>query len=258
MPFISSVRSSFGPQGRGRSLSVKDGLSSGNAFTTATEVRTAPSNGTYWIQTAGMSQARQYYIDTNNTNGPAGTKWVRIFLPSNFQGYNFARSTEDVDLWLNNADTPALIDSFSNFMYTFVNPTNNVRTQSWYFAKPSTNSTAFRNTPPTVHGGEGAPLITQITTVRMADGSSTTQFIRTGISSFGSSCDDGRGGYWGYICLKAGNTSSIASGGFSDFPSYATFSVNSNDNIIAHCSSSSQLYNATECSSTRNFAVYVG
>jgi hypothetical protein len=146
-------------------------------------------------------------------------------------------------------------------MYSFVNPSTSVRTQSWYFPKPTSNATTFVNTPPTRHGSEGSPLITQISPVRMQDGSSTTQYLRTGVASFGSQCDDGRSSLWGYICLKAGNTSSMGSGGFSDFPSYATFSVGAgapSSEYATHCASSNGVYSSTLCSSTRQFAIYVG
>lgn len=232
------------------------GLSAASPHVTVAQIKSTPVNGNYWIKLPGMSTARQMYIDTENTNGPVGTKWVRIFLPTGFL-YNYRNFSEDVDVWLN-TDVPTIINAMTYFMYSFVNTSTNVRAQSWYFPKPTSNATAFVNTPPTMHGGEGAPLITQISATRMADGSSTTQFIRTGVSSFGSQCDDGRSSFWGYICLKAGNTSSIGSGGFSDFPSYASYSVDNNTSVVTHCSNSNQIYNATECSSSKQFAIYVG
>jgi hypothetical protein len=207
-----------------------------------------------------MSQARQYYIDTNNTGGPAGTKWVRIQLPSKV---NYVFEETELDSW-SNSDTPALIDSFSYFMYSFVNPSTNARTQSWYFTKPA--DTNFRNLPPTQHGGEGSPLITLITAVRMSTGESTSRYLRTGLSSFGGYCDDGRSGYWGQICLKSSGPGTVSgtSGGYSDFPMYASFSIvrnittNTNNYGDTDCSESVGQYNVTKCTSTRNFAVYVG
>ena len=232
------------------------GLSAASPHVTVAQIKSTPVNGNYWIKLPGMSTARQMYIDTQNTNGPAGTKWVRIFLPTGFI-YSYNNSSEDVDLWLN-TDVPTIINAMTYFMYSFVNTSTNVRAQSWYFPKPTSNTTAFVNTPPTVHGGEGAPLITQISATRMADGSSTTQYLRTGVSSFGSQCDDSRSSFWGYICLKAGNTASTGSGGFSDFPSYATYAVAQTPGLEAHCASSNEVYSATLCSSSKQFAIYVG
>lgn len=235
-----------------------NGLSVASAFTTAAEIKTAPVSGLYYIKTTGMSQARQMYIDTENTNGPANTKWVRIFLPSGFQ-YTWRDSNEDVDKWLN-TDVPALLDSMSYFMYTFINTSTNARSQSWYFAKPSTNQTAFRNTPPTVHGGQGDPLITQVNTVRMSTGENYTSYLRSGVSSFGSMCDDSRSSYWGYTCLKAGNTPNTGSGGYSDFPSYATYSVDqpASSTYPTHCARSDEQYSNSTCSSSKQFAIYAG
>jgi hypothetical protein len=232
------------------------GITASNPYTTVAQIRSTTVNGNYWIRLSGMSAARQMFIDTENTNGPSGTKWVRIFLPTSFI-YNYNNFSEDVDVWLN-TDVPTIINAMTYFMYSFVNTSTNVRSQSWYFGKPSGNASAFVNTPPTTHGGEGSPLITQITATRMADGSSTTQFLRTGVSSFNSMCDDSRSSLWGYICLKAGNTSSTGSGGFSDFPSYASYSVANNNSVVTHCANSNQIYNATDCTSSKQFAIYVG
>ena len=115
-------------------------------------------------------------------------------------------------------------------------------------------ATAFRNTPPMGHGGIGDPLISAIVPTRISTGvSSGTRYLRTGISSFGANCDDGRGGTWGQLCLKEGG-SGTGTGGHSDFPHFATYSVDTIDD----CSQSNQAYNATKCSSTRRFGVYIG
>lgn len=240
---------------------VAPGLLQANPFTTTTQVRSVTVGGNYWMKLPGMSQARQYYVDPENTNGPSGTKWVRILLPS--KTYYTYQETE-LDAW-SNSDTPALIDNFNYFMYSFVNPSTNARTQSWYFAKPADSN--FRNLPPTQHGGSGSPLITLITTTRMADNTSYTKYLRTGISSFGGYCDDGRSGEWGQICLKSSGPGTVTGtgGGFSDFPGYHSFAIqwvsnniNNNGYGDTDCSDSAGQYGATKCSSTRNFAVYVG
>lgn len=257
MPFNGSVRGTFGSQGKFIRTSINNGLSSSSPFTNVSEIRSASNSGLYWIRTTGMVQARQFYIDTNNTNGPSSAKWIRILLPSGFN-YSNNVTNEDVDSWIN-SDVPALIDSMTYFMYAFINTSNNTRTQSWYFEKPTSNVSDFRNLPPTKHGSEGSPLITQISAVRMQDGSSVTSYLRSGISSFGGICDDGRSSLWGQICLKAGNTPNTGSGGYLDFPQYATFSVNttSPSDYATDCTSSNEQYNNIKCSSSRQFAVYV-
>jgi hypothetical protein len=235
------------------------GLSADSPHVTVAQVRSTSASGNYWIKLPGMSQARQYFVDTENTNGPAGTKWVRILLPSKL---NYTLQETELDSW-SNSDTPALIDNFNYFMYAFVNPSTNVRTQSWYFSKPG--DTNFRNLPPTNHGGTGSPLITLINTTRMADGTSYSKYLRTGISSFGGICDDGRSGEWGQICLKSSGPGTVSGsgGGFSDFPGYHSFAIQQtspgqNGYGDTDCSNSDGGYNVTKCTSTRNFAVYVG
>lgn len=69
----------------------------------------------------------------------------------------------------------------------------------------------------------------------------------------GGGGDDGRGGIWGQLCLKNGTSTAIGTGGLSDFPHYATYSVAGQDD----CSRSDQTYTATKCSNTRRFAIYV-
>jgi len=253
MPIIEQAGNLLTPFGGGAL-----GIIAAAPYTTVAQIKSTAVSGDYWIKLSGMSTARRMFIDTENTNGPAGTKWVRIFLPTGFL-YTYRSSSEDVDNWLN-TDVPTIINAMTYFMYCHVNPSTNARTQSWYFAKPTSNAAVFVSTPPTMHGSDANPLITQISPVRMADGSSTTQYLRTGVASFGSSCDDARSALWGYICLKAGNTSSTGSGGFSDFPSYATFSVDQpvDPQYATHCAASNQVYSVTLCSPTRQFAIYVG
>jgi hypothetical protein len=270
MPFNSSVRGTFGSQGKvSRSIGANNGLSSAAAFTTFTEIRTAPTSGTYWIRTSDMSQARQFYVDSV-TGGFSGVRWVRIFLQS--QDFYREEDTTEVDAWAN-SDIPALIDSAQYFMYCFVNTANNATTQAWYFGKPTQNASSFRSHPPTsrVHGFDSNPLITQITATRISDNNSVQRYMRTGASSFGSKCDDGRSSFWGTICLKTtnndlvgvnGNTSSTnpADYGYQDFPYFASYAVQgqSAPGFRAHCSRSDQVYSTTECSSSRRFAIYLG
>lgn len=259
MPFINSVAGTRTPLSNKQVDFGQSGLTIATAFTTAAAFRAnSTTSGNYYFKLPGMVSTRQLYVDVDNTGGPADTKWIRIFMPSGFN-YAYQISGEDVDSWPN-SDIPALIDSFPYFMYTFVNMNTNARFQSWYFAKPSSNATAFRNTPPTVHGGEGAPLITQITAVRMSTGENYTSYLRSGVSSFGAQCDDSRSSFWGYTCLKAGNTPNTGSGGYSDFPSYATYSVNSTGGTTypTDCADSSQTYSTTKCSATKQFAIYLG
>lgn len=115
------------------------------------------------------------------------------------------------------------------------------------------------------HGGVGAPLITQVDAVRMADSTTTTQYLRTGISSFGSKCDDGRGGTWGQICLKAGNSPAVGTGGYSDFPQFSSYSYTGGYVCDPTCrnpgldnwAASSDNYYTGVCDSTHFFSIFV-
>lgn len=224
---------------------INDGLSVATALTNFTEINRINVSGTYYIKTSSMASASQYYVDAS-TGG--GSKWVRVWIAAQ-DDYNTTSFS-----WID-AQVPNLIADATKWMYCFVNPSTNVTTQAWYWTKQTDNAAAFQSTPPMGHGGVGSPLISAINATRIADGTSSgTQYLRTGISSFGSNCDDSRVGTWGQLCLKAGGTSATGSGGYSDFPHYATYSYSGTDD----CSQSNQAYTTTKCSSTRRFAVYVG
>jgi hypothetical protein len=225
-----------------------DGTSSAKAATSVTALSSYQStSNTYWIKTPTMASAQQFYVDFSTGLGP----WARIWLAAS-DNYN---STSES--WVIPQVANMLVDLTPTFMYAFVNPANNATTQAWSFRlvsdKSNGNWTSFRNIPHPFHGGEGSPLITQVNAVRCSDSSSITTYLRSGVSSFGSLCDDGRGGIWGQLCLKAGNSSSTGTGGYSDFPHFASYSFSGQDD----CSRSDESYANTKCTSSRLFAIYV-
>ena len=226
-----------------------DGSSSSQAITNGQELNQyATSSGTYYIKTGSMSTAIQCYVDASTYSEPL----IRIFLAST---NNYTAGTSSFDV-------ANLATDCKEFVYGFCNINNNTLALPWKFrftdtsrvsTSTATNAGTFRSTNPMAHGGSGAPLITQVVATQLSSGSSVTTYLRTGISSFGSECDDSRSGTWGNICLKAGNTTSTGSGGYSDFPHYATWYSGGTD----HCSQSNQTYSTTYCSDTRRFAIYV-
>jgi hypothetical protein len=235
---------------------VANGLTSLTPYTRLSDMINNPNvSGTYWIKSPGMSSAQQYYVDFSQSFGP----WIRIFL-ANTDNYNQTSYTWD------NAVSNTLIPDCQYFMYAFVDTSNNALTYPWawkfnnqsgtsFGTATDSNYAAFRDSPPLGHGGSGAPLITLVNTIRLADNSTYTGFLRTGFSSFGSNCDDGRSGVWGQICLKAGGSggSGTGTGGFSDFPHYTTFAFSGTDNWAQ----SNQGYTTGTVNSTRRFGVYV-
>lgn len=224
----------------------------GNPFTGSQSVT---SSGTYYFRTASMTAATQYYVDTTITSGP----WIRIWL-SNTDNYN-TTSFNWSDGGTDNTQTPLLIDDCTNFMYCVVNTSNNSVSQawSWYFSngKSDPNYSSFRQ-PPLGHGGAGSPLITAINTIQLSSGTPYNgYYLRTGTSSFGSYCDDGRSGTWGQICLKNSTSSGVGSGaspgGLSDFPHFTGFAWSGTDNITGSVNS----YTAGTVSSSARFGIYV-
>lgn len=232
---------------------VANGLTATTPFTKAADMINQSTNGTYWIKTQNMTSAQQYYVDyTSTTGGP----WVRIFLAST-DNYNQASYS-----WDNAQSYNMLLDS-AFFMYAFVNTSTNGLTYPWAFrfndsttlnGSSDGNKSAFLSTPPMGHGGSGAPLITYMYTIRLADSTVYSGYLRTGISSFGSLCDDSRSGVWGQICLKAGGGggSGTGSGGYSDFPHYTSFYNSGTDNWAQ----SNQGYTTNSVDSTKRFGVY--
>lgn len=229
-----------------------NGTSPTTAFRSSADITNQAASGVYYIKTANMASAQQYFVDYSTAGGP----WVRIFLAST-DNYNQTSFSWD------NSETPNLLANCQYFMYGFCNTANNALTYPWAFrfndsttlaGSADANKTAFFNGPPMGHGSAGAPLITLVYTIRLADSSTYTGYLRTGSSSFGSLCDDGRSGTWGQICLKAGGTggSGVGSGGYSDFPHYTTFANAGTDNWAA----SNQNYTSGTVSSTYRFAVY--
>jgi len=229
---------------------ITDNGSSSLPFRSASTIKNITSSGNYWIQTPSMTSANQYYIDNSISDGP----WVRIHVSAsenNTTSYSWA-----------DAQTSNLINDSQRFLYCFLNPSTNAIVQGWHwwfqYGAQDSNFNAFKSTPPMGHGSSGAPLITKINSVRIADGTHYDSYwLRTGFSSFGSNCDDGRSGIWGQICLKnyRGGSSdpSTGQGGLSDFPHYSSFSHSTQD----HCASSNESYSNVNCSSTRVFAIYV-
>lgn len=92
-----------------------------------------------------------------------------------------------------------------------------------------------------------------IAATRISDSSKVTKLLRYGYGSFGGYCDEGCSGTWGQVCLKS-NTTQGSSGGYSDFPLFATFAVG---NGYDHCSRSDQSYSTTQCSTSKRFAIFV-
>lgn len=250
------VTASDGTNSTARSFSItkrwRDGLSANTAFTKFSEMGVQSTSGTYWVKTSLMSAAQQYFVDYSTARGP----WIRIWLGTT-DNYDQTSYTWD------NSYTGDMLKDAQYFMYAFCNTANNALTYPWAFrfsdsttlnGSSNSNKYAFLTYPPQAHGGQGAPLITLVDTIRLADNSEYTGYLRTGISSFGSTCDDGRSGIWGQICLKANgiNGSGTGSGGYSDFPFYTTFANGNTDNWAR----SDQTYTANTVSSTYRFSVY--
>jgi len=232
---------------------VANGLTATTPFTKSSDMVNQSSNGTYWIQTKNMTSAQQYYVDyTSTTGGP----WVRIFL-ANTDNYNQTSYS-----WDNAQSSNMLLDS-AYFMYAFVNSSTNALTYPWAFrfndsttlnGSSDGNKSAFLSGPPMGHGGSGSPLITYMYTIRLTDSTVYSGYLRTGVSSFGSLCDDGRSGIWGQICLKAGGSggSGTGSGGYSDFPHFSSFAYSGTDNWAQ----SNQSYTTNSSDSNHRFGVY--
>ena len=229
-----------------------NGASASTAFRNYADMLNQSVSGTYWVKTGNMASAQQYYVDYH-TNGSA---WIRLWLATT-DNYNQAGYSWD------NSETPNLLVGATYFMYAFCNTSNNNLTYPWSFrfadastlsASTDGNKSSFINYPPMAHGGSGSPLITLVDTTRLADNTTYRGYLRTGISSFGSFCDDGRSGTWGQICLKAGGTGGSAtnSGGYSDFPHYTTFYNAGTDNWAR----SDGNYTTNTVSSSYRFAVY--
>jgi hypothetical protein len=231
---------------------VANGLTASTPFTKVSDMANQSSNGTYWIKSQNMPTAQQYYVDyTNTTGGP----WIRIWLAAS-DNYNQSSGFT----WDNAASSSLLLDC-GFFMYAFVNTANNSLTYPWAFrfADSTTlngssdgNKSAFFSSPPMNHGGAGSPLITNVYAIRLADSSVTTQYLRTGNSSFGSTCDQGRSGTWGQICLKSLGAGDTTGGGYSDFPHYTSFAYSGTDNWAR----SDQGYTTGSVDSTKRFGVY--
>lgn len=219
-----------------------------NPIKDAVGLKNISTSGNYWFKTSSMSQPVEYYVDTATGDG----NWIRVFLAAE-DNYNSTSFSWD------SAETPNLISNSSKFMYCYVNTSTNETTQSWswwfFDGTSDSNYASFRDYPPLNHGGSGTPLITRISALRLStDTPYIGYYLRTGYSSFGSSCDDSRSGAYGQICLKGSNTSSsTATGGLLDFPQYTAFSSTTSD----YCAGSSESFSASSCSSTKRFGVYV-
>lgn len=231
---------------------VYNGASSATAFRNSSDMLNQSTSGTYYVKTGAMSTAQQFYVDYTTPLGP----WIRIWLAQS-DNYNTPTFTWD------NSETANMLSNSQYFMYAFVNTSNNSLTYPWAFrfsdaatlgGSTNGNKSAFLNYPPMSHGSSGAPLITYMYTVRLADLTEYTGYLRTGVSSFGSFCDDSRSGTWGQICLKAGGSggSGTGSGGYSDFPHYTTFYNAGTDNWA----SSNANYTTNTSDSSHRFGIY--
>ena len=238
---------SFGSGGSESSGRIPEGTQS-DPFTQNSDLVNTSTSGNYYFKTASMASAVEYYLDTT-TASSENEKYVRIWVSAS---NNYDTTSYSWD----SAQTPNLINDSNRWMYGFINPSNNTVTQAWTWTYYSgTHPSAFKDNPPMAHGGVGAPLITRTNSTRVADGNDYNgYYLRTGYSSFSTACDDGRSGTWGQICMKGSNSdSSIGQGGLSDFPHYATFAADGADS----CSRSDETYDATSCSDTRRFAIFV-
>ena len=217
-------------------------------FTSHLSMSNVTNSGNYWFKTDTMTTATEYYLDCDTVSNE---KYIRVWLSStnNYQTSSFS--------WPE-SETSNLIADTDRWMYAFCNPNTDALTQAWtwsFYSSPGDNYNDFKDEPPMAHGGVGSPNITRVNATRVSDGSTANgHWLRTGYSSFSSHCDDGRSSTWGQICLKAGTVNSnTGNGGHSDFPMYCTFVHSNTDD----CAQSNQQYNATQCSDTRRFAVYV-
>lgn len=227
-----------------------DGTSSSNPIRYASDMNKIGTSGNYWIQTRSMGDAAQFYVDTTIADGP----WIRVYVAST--------NTNSTNITWGSQHIPGLLTSSNRFMYCFVNVNDNSTTQqwSWWFTNgfDDTHYSEFIGNPPQRHGSVAEPLITQIDSKQLSSGTEYNgYFLRTGISSFGSHCDNSRSGTYGQICLKNNNTNGATgpndtSAGLSDFPHHSAFSSSTAD----YCSQSNQSYSTTACSSTRRFAMY--
>jgi hypothetical protein len=231
---------------------VANGLTATTPFTKLSDMVNQSSNGTYWIKSQNMSSAQQYYVDYSNTTGGP---WIRIWLATT-DNYNQSSGFT----WDNAQSSNMLLDS-GFFMYAFVNSANNTLTYPWAFrfadstslnGSTDANKSAFLASPPMNHGGAGSPLITNVYAIRLTDSTTTTQYLRTGSSSFGSTCDQGRSGTWGQICLKSLGASDQTGGGYSDFPHFTSFAFSGTDNWAA----SNQGYTTNTSDSAHRFGIY--
>ena len=193
------------------------------------------TSGTYNIVGTGGEQS--VYCDQVTDGGG----WTRVFLADN-NNYNAI----DTSYFDGLSGGSSLISESYEMMLAFTNPSTGVLTNAWSFP-----------TPMSVHSL--SPLAVEachyvVTDVKQISSGTVhdSMTIRMGHGSFGTQCDQSCSGTYGQICLKS-NSIEGSPGGFSDFPHYNRFANTGADN----CSESSQSYNATACSNTRRFAVFV-
>jgi len=99
MPFINSVRGSFGPQGK---LTSKIGIgrSADDFFTSPVQASSFNvTSGTYWFKSPSMSSVLQMYYEPNYFESKP---WVRVFRSA-------VSSVADVNLLGNNIDWEGLL-----------------------------------------------------------------------------------------------------------------------------------------------------
>ena len=204
-----------------------DGSSSSNPIRYASDMNKIGTSGNYWIQTRSMGDAAQFYIDTTINDGP----WIRVYVA--------ATDTNSVNVTWGNQHIPGLLTSSNMFMYCFLNVNDNSTTQEWswwfYNGFDDPNYSEFIGNPPQRHGSVAEPLITRTNCRQLSTQTDYAgYYLRTGISSFGSHCDNSRSGTWGQICMKSNNTDGAtgpndASAGLSDFPMHTGFATSTND-----------------------------
>ena len=199
------------------------------------------------LRLAGTTTSGYYNVDPDGA-GPsglvnvwcdmtaAGGGWTRVFLGANNE---YSTSLGYI------AGTLPVVAASTEMMYAYTDVATGAVAQAWRFPRPS----EFTSISPLA--GVQCGYVT-IDATRLSDGHTTTQILRYGWGSFGSTCDDGCSSTWGQTCLKNNSTPGSA-GGYLDFPHYASYAWSGSD----HCSSSNQSYTAVGCSDSRRFAILV-
>lgn len=195
----------------------------------------ATGTGTYTIKQNGSTSPTDVHCDMATATGG----WTLVF-----QGTDNQNSTA-LGYASGTAGNDSVVSRSTSMMFAYLDTSSKAVSNVWTFATPA----AFRTATPMA---TGQCIYTSVVATRLADGSSTTQTLRSGWGSFGSNCDEGCTGTYGQICLK--NTPAQGTlGGFSDFPFFTGFAAAGPD----YCAHSNQTYSVTACTATRQFAILV-